>query len=112
MNTDVIPPVGGFLLVRITSSGYIRHGRANYDFQGQIVHRETRGLHELPACFPSLSAAKAHLNGDDEIAILELTSEGGGAALWMREDTVGELTARRDRFHSCYGQWPVRIFTI
>ena len=79
----------------------------------QVVHRETRDLHTEPDCLPSFSKAKylASKTEDDEIAVLELTAQGAGAALWMREEQREELDARRARFKSCYGMCPTRTFS-
>jgi hypothetical protein len=109
VNADVLPPIGGYLPVCIYENGYIKVVCTDY-----IVHRETRGLDRHDECQPSLRKAKERLHylcWPDDLAVLELTPGGGGAALWMREEQVEELSARRDRFRSCYGSWPIKVLT-
>ena len=108
MLDDVIPPCGGFLPVRIDGYGYMRYD----DTYGGVVHRETRNLHELPECLNSFEEAKVTVSSRNDAAVLELTSEGGGAYVWMPEDRKNVLSQRLDRFKGCYGGWPVRTLTI
>lgn len=106
---DVIPQCGGFLPVRIEASGYIVGFESESD-----VHLETRNMNVWRGCFPLFSRAKAYVldTGDDEACILELTADGGGAALWMREEQKALLLPRRDKWKGCYGGWPIHTLTI
>ena len=104
MNTDVLPPCGGFLVISIDPFGYIHD-----EHDGRMIHRETRNLHLHAFDFPY---AKERLPEDEECCILELTAEGGGAALWMREAQIPELTRRRDRWKGCYGAWPIHTLSL
>jgi len=72
----------------------------------------------LPECHSRFSDAKGavdptvlHESWHDQVAVLELTPDGGGAVLWMREDQVPELSTRRNKFKGCYGEWPIRVFS-
>lgn len=114
MNNDVIPQCGGYLVVRIDRNGYI----LNYEDE-ICVHRETRDLHVLTECWLQFSLAKKALARErdlfadpQELALLELTSDGGGYALWMRTDQVDDLSMRRDKFRGCYGDWPIHTFAL
>lgn len=106
---DVLPPCGGYLPVRIDGYGYMRIAAGFGD--DSIVHRETRDLNLHTCHIPSFEEAKATL-GSPEGAILELTSEGGGAAVWALPDHEEELFRRLARFRGCYGAWPVRTLSI
>jgi hypothetical protein len=116
----VIP--AGYLIVKIDNRGHIRRW-GKEPFRGQIpmedylkeapesfcetVHLESRGLHELPDCRETFVEAHRYLPVDPEICILELTSEGGGSKIWMREEQKELLTQRLDWHRGCYGGWSV-----
>lgn len=98
---DVLQESGGYLIVSIDFSGYVRRSC------GTIVHRETESLHHLSECLDSFTEAKGKLPIDEEHAILELNIHGGAQAVWMREDQEPELRARLDKWRSCYGGWKI-----
>lgn len=110
---DVIPEVGGFLVIRIDRFGYMRNAADE-----KVVHRETRDLHRDEHCLSSFVAAKSKLSEHAEIvkfeehAILELTKDGGGAFVWMPETQREKLEDRLQRFRGCYGGWPIRTLSI
>ena len=95
--------------MRIDSGGYILEG----GIARSVVHRETRNLDPW---FDTLAEAKEcevdPYYEDDVLAILELTLDGGGAAVWVRPDLRSETERRLARFRGCYGAWPVRELTI
>lgn len=107
---DVLPESGGFLIVRINGQGIIGSPSQGHS----VVHRETRDLHLDPRCIPSLVEAKTWLQAldGDGVVILELTPEGGGSHIWMREEQKELLVPRLDRYKGCYGGWPIRTLSI
>jgi hypothetical protein len=106
---DVIPQSGGFLPVRIEANGYIVGIEEECD-----VHLETRYMNEWMGCFDLFSHAKKYVleSGDEEACILELTADGGGAALWMKDEQKPLLLPRRDKYKGCYGGWPVHTLNV
>lgn len=106
---DVLTPTGGYLPVRIDVGGYILEG----GIARSVVHRETRGLDPW---FTNLDEAKnceiEPFYDDDILAILELTSDGGGSAIWISPDLRSETEHRLSRFKGCYGAWPVHSLSI
>jgi hypothetical protein len=112
---DVIPPCGGYLPVYIEPNGYIVGIESEAD-----VHLETRNINKWRGCFDSFSQAKSYVLDVSEmpapdremVAILELTSEGGGAALWTFPESVQAVTERRNIWRGCYGTWPVHPLSI
>jgi len=104
---DVLPECGGFLPVRIDEGGYILSRTSNgIEF---VIHRESVNLHTKPECRGSFVVAKQELSRDADVAILELTVDGSGGAVWMRNHQQQVLSRRLARFRGCYGAWPVRI---
>lgn len=113
MNNDVIPECGGFLPVEIDSFGYILHLDGPRD--GDVIHRECRDLHTSCECVNSFVTAKMKLPAESNgtvPAILELSCDGGGAAVWVRPEHQSDAESRLARFKGCYGAWPVRILSI
>ena len=110
---DVIPDIGGYLPVFIDPGGYILEPVLP---SRVVVHRETRLLHGHTCCLPTLSEAKgwSAILGNEEMlpAILELTPEGGGSAVWVKSDLRSETEDRLARFKGCYGSWPVRTLSV
>lgn len=91
-----------FLIVEIDKGGYIRtcsHPRT-------IIHRETRSLDLTHVVKKTLVDAQ-QLIVCDEQAILELSKDGGGKALWMRDDQRPLWEPRLRVWAGCYGSWPV-----
>lgn len=110
MLDDVLPPCGGFIPIRIDVGGYIKRLP-----EMDMIHRETRLLHlDYGLHFDTLAEARESIpeSYSHEGAVLELTEDGGGAAIWMRPDQVEELATRRDKWKGCYGSWPIRTFSI
>jgi hypothetical protein len=103
---DVLPPVGGFLPCRVNEGGYIYH--SGVLFTG-MVHRETRNLHEVTTCCRALADAKSLMGGRNDEVLLELTSDGGGRAVWCKRDQVELIQARLSKWKGCYGTWPILI---
>lgn len=109
---DVLPPCRGYLPVYIRPNGYIENIE-----DGELVHLESRDMQEWYGCFDSFTHAKSYVmeivpDNKDIPAILELTGEGGGAAIWALPEHINDVTTRRDRWSGCYGTWPVRAITI
>lgn len=92
-----------FLPIEIDNYGYIRA----LSLPRVTIHRETRNIHlERPVC-ALLSDAKALLRREDQ-CVLELTREGGGKCIWMRDDQRALLEPRLRIFRTCYGKWSIR----
>lgn len=111
MMSDVLPSCGGYLPIFVDAYGYIRHATA----RGSVVHRDTRNLHRDVACCDFVEAKDwQQILGTDELlpAVLELTGEGGGAAVWVRPELREEMDNRLGRWKGCYGAWPTRTFSI
>lgn len=111
---DVIPDIGGYLPVFIDPGGYILEPVLP---SRVVVHRETRLLHGHTCCLPTLSEAKGWeppfiISDDMAPAILELTPEGGGSAVWVKPDLRSETEHRLRRWRGCYGAWPVRTLSV
>lgn len=103
---DVLVPSGGFLPISVDEFGYM----LIYPTR-TIIHRETRKMNEREdTCF-SFRDAKLSLPWEDDVALLELTPEGGGQIIWMREDQRENLTKRLSRWSGCYGRWPIQTFS-
>ena len=121
MNTDCLPPVGGYIIVNIDVDGIIRdRPRGSL---AAVIHRETRNIH-LGEIFSEYSAAnrvevhKTLFEAKEKLArhefdyaILELTSEGGGKAIWCREEQKEDFLSRLARWKGCYGLWPVHAIS-
>jgi len=112
---DVIPQSGGFLPVYIENNGYIVGIESEAD-----VHLETRDMNLWRGCFLQFSQAKSYVmeastlpaSDRELVAILELTAEGGGSAIWTFPEIADEVAARRNKWRSCYGSWPVHNLVI
>lgn len=91
-----------FLRIEVDAGGYIRAGGTR-----TVVHRETLGLHQSFVCSPTLDDVKPTLV-DPAQCVLELREDGGGAAIWMRDDQRELLEPRLNIWRTCYGGWPHR----
>jgi hypothetical protein len=89
-----------YLRVHITDGGYIYPVATR-----SMVHRETRQLHLKHVCSPTLDDTKPLLLSGH--AVLELTDEGGGSALWVRARDRERWDKLLRIWNGCYGAWPV-----
>lgn len=89
-----------YLRVSINEGGYIK-----LQMSAVTLHRETRGLHQKYVCSPTLDDAKPMLLSGH--AVLELTEEGGGKALWVRGCDRERWENLLKIWNGCYGAWPV-----
>lgn len=100
-----------YLLVDIDKGGFIRSLFNPATFGGRtMVHRETRNMQQWAGCFDLLreaSAAASELERED-VAILSLTDEGGGDAVWVRDEQREVVSERLRIWKGCYGAWPLR----
>jgi hypothetical protein len=78
---------------------------------GDVVHRDSRDVQHWGGVevYGRLMDAKAQLLGEANEAILALTRDGGGDAIWMRRDQQETLVARLAKWKGCYGAWTVRF---
>lgn len=78
---------------------------------GDIVHRDSHDVDKWGgiAVYTRLHDAKKVLEGGASEAILSLTREGQGDAIWMKRDQVETLTARLKKWKGCYGLWAIRF---
>ena len=89
-----------YLKVLIDDYGYIRPSAG-----AGMVHKETRGMHQTYVCSPMLNDAKPTLRVGH--AVLELTEEGGGKALWVRGCDRERWDKLLKIWNGCYGAWPI-----
>lgn len=94
--------MGQCLIVTVPSNGMITTEGGN------IVHRETRHLHEREVTYTFTSAKRVRL--DDE-CILTLTDEGGGCEIWVDPSHLDKTTRRVMRWKGCYGAWPIKTLS-
>jgi hypothetical protein len=90
-----------YLRVHINDGGYIYPATSR-----SMVHKETRSLHVTHVCHETLDDAKPMLLSGH--AVLELTDEGGGKALWVRPRDRERWESLLKIWNGCYGAWPLR----
>lgn len=93
-----------FLAIRIRPDGYIQ----TKDPLDKTVHKESINLHYRHSYFDTLAVALDEVQRDSETALLELTEEGAGSAIWMEKSQIDTLVPRLNKWRGCYGGWEIK----
>jgi hypothetical protein len=104
---DVLTPApAGYLPCLINSGGYIFA-----EFEGFMVHRETRDMHLGPGCKRTLEEARNKVAKTGNGLVVQLSPAGRGEAVWMHKDQEKLIVPRMKKWKGCYGLWPVSFFS-